>query len=48
MPNTNDSTCRKHNGNNVIDYVLLYEVTLDHVQQTVESITRILGIDLHL
>ena len=31
--NNNGFTSRKHNGNSVIDYVLLYERILDHVHK---------------
>ena len=51
-PNTNGFTCRKHNGNSVIDYVLLSEGILDRIHKfslgewTPESDHRALCIDL--
>ena len=32
-PNTNDFTCGKHNGNSMIDYVLLSECILDYIHK---------------
>ena len=38
-PNPNGFTCRKHNGNSVIDYVLLSEGILDHTHKFFFSFT---------
>ena len=51
-PNTIGFTCRKHNGNSVIDYMLLSEGILDRIHKfslgewTPESDHRTLCIDL--
>ena len=51
-PNTNGFTCRKHNGNSVIDYVLFFECILDPIHKfslgewIPKSDHRVLCIDL--